>query len=457
MPLFALRKSALALAVAAALSNFEALAAPEPVVIDDGNGIAPPNSDLSTTVTIDDATGTLRAPILTDGTASLSGGSLTGVNGFTATGTIQGGTLSDGTATLTGGDLSTTGTVTGGTLTDGTASLSGGALTGATNVATNTLSTTGDATVGGDLIVGGASNLTDLDLSGNLNVNGGATLNTLTSTGDSTVGANLAVTGSSNFQGPVSFGTALITNGINNTGQLTTTGEFNAQSTSGNARVSVSDGAASLVVSNTGGGQNGIVVGPTNTVITGGSGTTQMRVDDSGVTISGSGGSTGDLWVQGDTNIGGDTTVAGDASVAGDANVGGNLNVNGDARINGSFTVERGTNFDMGGNRIQNLAPGVAASDAATVGQVRDVESLAEDIRVEARRGVAIASAMEVLLPDPGKQFRVNLGGGYFNGETAVGLTGSGRINRDVAMYFGLGTDTAFRESAGKIGISYQW
>ena len=169
MPLFALRKSALALAVAAALWNSEALAAPEQVVIDNGNNNPPPDSNLSTTVTIDDATGTLSAPILTDGTATLTAGTLA-VSNISATGTIQGGTLSDGTATLTGGDLSTTGTVTGGTLTDGTASLSGGALTGATNVATNTLSTTGDATVGGDLIVGGASNLTDLDLELNSHV-----------------------------------------------------------------------------------------------------------------------------------------------------------------------------------------------------------------------------------------------------------------------------------------------
>ena len=58
----------------------------------------------------------------------------------TATGTIEGGSLTDGTATLTGGDLTgagaitATGTITGGTLTDGTASINSGAITGATNI-----------------------------------------------------------------------------------------------------------------------------------------------------------------------------------------------------------------------------------------------------------------------------------------------------------------------------------
>jgi len=50
--------------------------------------------------------GTVTAPVLTDGTATLTGGNLSGLGTITAT------TLTDGTATLTGGNLSGAGTVT---------------------------------------------------------------------------------------------------------------------------------------------------------------------------------------------------------------------------------------------------------------------------------------------------------------------------------------------------------
>ena len=72
---------------------------------------------------------------------------LSAVN-VTSSGTVTGGTLTDGTASLTSGALTGatngtfSGTVTGGTLTDGTASLTSGALSGVT-----TLGTTGEATL----------------------------------------------------------------------------------------------------------------------------------------------------------------------------------------------------------------------------------------------------------------------------------------------------------------------
>ena len=78
------------------------------------------------------ATGTVEGSTVTDGTASLTGGALTGATNGTFSGTVQGGTVTDGTASLTGGALTGatngtfSGTVQGGTLTDGTASLTGG-------------------------------------------------------------------------------------------------------------------------------------------------------------------------------------------------------------------------------------------------------------------------------------------------------------------------------------------
>jgi hypothetical protein len=64
---------------------------------------------------------------------------------------------------------------------------------------------------------------------------------------------------------------------------------------------------------------------------------------------------------------------------------------------------------------------------------------------------------MDTFLPDPGKSFRLNLGGGYYQGEYGLGLTGTGRIYEDWGVYLGIGTDTGFNETVAKAGVSYQW
>ena len=89
----------------------------------------------STRVTYLTASGTVQGGTLTDGTATVSKGNVTGVNGLTASGTVQGGTLTDGTAKMSKGNvtsvngLTASGTVQGGTLTDGTAKMSKGNVT----------------------------------------------------------------------------------------------------------------------------------------------------------------------------------------------------------------------------------------------------------------------------------------------------------------------------------------
>jgi hypothetical protein len=106
---------------------------------------------------------------LTDGTATLSSGALTGATTVTAIGAVTGGSLTDGTATLSSGALSNAttvtaiGAVTGGSITDGTATLNAGALTGLTTVTAN-----GDVTASNFILVTGGGNL--LDLSNNVDV-----------------------------------------------------------------------------------------------------------------------------------------------------------------------------------------------------------------------------------------------------------------------------------------------
>lgn len=99
-------------------------------------------TDTMTIATTDGITvsGTVQGGTVTDGTASLTGGSLSSAVNGTYSGTVTGGTLTDGTASLTSGSLTSavngtfSGTVTGGTITDGTASLTSGSMTSAVDI-----------------------------------------------------------------------------------------------------------------------------------------------------------------------------------------------------------------------------------------------------------------------------------------------------------------------------------
>lgn len=112
------------------------------------------------------STGTVTGKSLTDGTASLSGGNLTGAHNVTADGTITGATLTDGKATISNGNIKTNGGFiqTGG----GNVNTQGGEVrTNGGKVATSggEINTASGAikTVGGDILTAG----------GKLNTSGG--------------------------------------------------------------------------------------------------------------------------------------------------------------------------------------------------------------------------------------------------------------------------------------------
>jgi autotransporter adhesin len=114
--------------------------------------------------------------------------------------------------------------------------------------------------------------------------------------------------------------------------------------------------------------------------------------------------------------------------------------------------------------QVHGIAAGTAETDAANVGQLDAIEDQVgankgqiNAIEDNAYRGIAIANAMEVFLPDPGKNFRLNLGMGYYKDQTALGLTGSGRLTEDIGLYIGAGSDSSFKEVGGKAGVNFQW
>jgi hypothetical protein len=98
-----------------------------------------------------------------------------------------------------------------------------------------------------------------------------------------------------------------------------------------------------------------------------------------------------------------------------------------------------------------------AMNIADNSGQIHVLNDRVEMLKEKAIRGIAISNAMQVFLPDPGKSFRINLGGGFYGGAQAIGFTGAGRISDDTAVYFGVGRDSNAKEVGGKVGVSFQW
>jgi autotransporter adhesin len=169
-----------------------------------------------------------------------------------------------------------------------------------------------------------------------------------------------------------------------------------------------------------------------------------------------------DAVVSGNRNvaIGNDSVVRGNDAVAigtnaratGDQGVaiGANASSSGNGVAIGSGSRAGNGEFNVGNRRITGIADGISEGDAVNVRQFNLLEE-------KAHRGIAIANAMEVFLPDPGKSFRLNIGGGYYGNQGAVGLTGAGRITEDTSIYIGVGSDVDGEEVGGKIGVSFQW
>lgn len=194
------------------------------------------------------ASGKITADSFTDGTATMSNGSLNGVNQINATGnivttgnmkahditaegTIKGETINGTTGTF--GSLSTTGNASvGGTLTTN-------GITNTGNATTDTLIVNHNATVGGNLAVtgditgkslnvgtgdikGGQITGTGLDVgAGTIKTTGATETGTLKTTGKAEIGGDMTVTGNTEMKGNLDV-----------KGNLSVEGEFNAKTLS---------------------------------------------------------------------------------------------------------------------------------------------------------------------------------------------------------------------------------
>lgn len=117
------------------------------------------NGNINTSGTITGGTVTSTGNISALGDIHV-GGAITG-----ASASIQG-ALTAGSATITG-DLTAGGAIQGKSISDGTATMQNGNLTGVKDLSAETITTSGDATIGGDLTVKGKLNVDEIDLTKN--------------------------------------------------------------------------------------------------------------------------------------------------------------------------------------------------------------------------------------------------------------------------------------------------
>ena len=144
--------------------------------VTDGKGASMSNGTVTGKTLTDGIATITNGNINTSGT--ITGGTVTSTGNISALGDIHAGgaitgasasiqgALTAGSATITG-DLTAGGAIQGKSISDGTATMQNGNLTGVKNLSAETITTSGDATIGGDLTVNGKLNVDEIDLTTN--------------------------------------------------------------------------------------------------------------------------------------------------------------------------------------------------------------------------------------------------------------------------------------------------
>lgn len=144
--------------------------------VTDGKGASMSNGTVTGKTLTDGIATITNGNINTSG--SVTGGTVTSTGNISALGDIHAGgaitgasasiqgALTAGSATITG-DLTAGGAIQGKSISDGTATMQNGNITGVKNLSAETITTSGDATIGGDLTVNGKLNVDEIDLTKN--------------------------------------------------------------------------------------------------------------------------------------------------------------------------------------------------------------------------------------------------------------------------------------------------
>ncbi len=301
--------------------------------------------------------------VATNGNTSI-GGTL-GVTGNTSLSTLS----TSGLATLDSASITNNATV-GGTLgVTGNTSLSTLSTSGLATL--DSASITNNATVGGTLGVTGNTSLSTLSTSGL------ATLDSASITNNATVGGTLGVTGALTANGGAtlnsadSYSSATVGNSA-----VTLVADSDALSTNAQSSLSMAPTSASLLVNNnTTGESHGITISQTSTVISGGTDSTTLTLDDDGATFA-------------DEDTGAPVKVTG-------------------------------------------VADGVGAYDAVNMRQYNKLEDRVD----KAYSGIASVAALAAIPPPvSGKDISLGLGYGNFENQNALAVGGKALVGKDRNM-----------------------
>ena len=295
-----------------------------------------------------------------------------------ATGDNHGLTVGPTSTTLSGGTNSSMWTLADGDAGGATLTVSGsggGTTHTLFNASTNATGTTSAVTIGTagntvNTIQGSTNTITGTT---NINTTGIAATNIGNTTG--TVG----ITGS--------------TNTITGTTSVNIVADSNVIPADGRGAVNVTETTASLTVTNALGNTHGITVGTANTVISGGTNSTTLTLNDSGATFA-------------------DTTTGGPA-------------------------------------RVTGVADGANPYDAVNFRQLKDVKETAYS-------GIASVAALAAM-PDPiqGNKFSMGLGYGHYEGQDAVAIGFKGVVMKNVIATVGVGYSGS--NTTTNAGLGFSW
>lgn len=167
------------------------------------------------------------------------------------------------------------------------------------------------------------------------------------------------------------------------------------------------------------------------------------------------------------TGSGATTTINGNTSVGNELSVGGASSMNG---------------IDNNGQRITNIAPGVAATDAASYGQLEAVVGAQTTInnnqtainnaqaatnqalqnqttanRRVSSTGIAIVAAAAALPAlEAGKQFGIGVGVGTYDGRSAISVGMAARLSQQLQIKLHAGTGNSGKVAVGAGGM-WSW
>jgi autotransporter adhesin len=109
--------------------------------------------------------------------------------------------------------------------------------------------------------------------------------------------------------------------------------------------------------------------------------------------------------------------------------------------------------------RITNVAVGIAPTDAVNVSQLQGLQSQVTGVQTEERRGIAAAIAANgYTTPMRAGGTTVGVSGGFFHGESAVGMSLAHRLaSAPNLVVYGSYANSAGAENVYKVGGAYEF